>query len=72
MINRKFRCCICREYSRGYGNDPRPIKDKGKCCDTCYFREVSPEKLKLIKERVKEEERKKLQKKNKSYLSRVE
>lgn len=30
-----FRCCICGKECCGYGNNPWPIKDSGKCCDEC-------------------------------------
>lgn len=30
-----FRCCICKNIFEGYGNNPAPLKNKGRCCDTC-------------------------------------
>lgn len=32
---RKFKCCLCGNISYGYGNDPYPIKNVGRCCDQC-------------------------------------
>lgn len=29
------KCCICGNEFYGYGNDPYPIKEEGRCCDTC-------------------------------------
>lgn len=29
------RCCICRRWFIGYGNNPRPVKFEGYCCDKC-------------------------------------
>ena len=29
------RCCICDKIFIGYGNNPMPIKEKGRCCDSC-------------------------------------
>ena len=31
----KFTCCICGEESEGYGNNPSPVEEEGKCCDAC-------------------------------------
>lgn len=28
-------CCICGEELKGFGNNPYPISDEGKCCDKC-------------------------------------
>ena len=28
-------CCICGETFTGYGNNPYPIANNGKCCDKC-------------------------------------
>lgn len=29
------RCCICDEVFMGHGNNPAPLKEKGRCCDSC-------------------------------------
>ena len=31
------RCCLCKKYFVGYGNNPAPICRKGRCCDTCNW-----------------------------------
>ena len=38
----KFVCCICGEPSEGYGNNPSPYKDHGRCCDSCNLKFVIP------------------------------
>ena len=38
----KFVCCICGEPSEGYGNNPSPYKEKGRCCDSCNLKFVIP------------------------------
>lgn len=38
-------CCICGESIEGYGNNPQPIKDSGKCCDACNLKFVIPARL---------------------------
>ena len=32
---KKQKCCICKKEFTGYGNNPYPIKTKGRCCDLC-------------------------------------
>ena len=27
----KYTCCICGKKAEGFGNNPQPIKDKGRC-----------------------------------------
>ena len=43
-------CIICGgEIGEGWGNNPEPIKDynEGRCCDTCNFTVVIPERIRL-------------------------
>lgn len=35
-------CCICGEPIEGYGNNPRPYKNEGRCCDACNIKFVIP------------------------------
>ena len=42
VTENKFVCCICGENSEGYGNNPAPYKDHGKCCDNCNLKFVIP------------------------------
>jgi len=28
-------CCICGEVFEGYGNNPWPVREEGRCCDDC-------------------------------------
>ena len=39
-------CCICGKSFKGYGHNPYPIKDEGRCCDECS--------IEVIKKRVEE------------------
>lgn len=32
---RTFKCVICGVEEIGYGNNPAPIKLKGRCCEEC-------------------------------------
>lgn len=41
----KFVCCICGEPKEGYGNNPDPYKQTGRCCDACNLKFVIPARL---------------------------
>lgn len=45
---KKNICCICGKEYEGYGNNPSPLKESGRCCDKCN-RLVVLERLKKIK-----------------------
>lgn len=30
-----MKCCICKKEIKGYGNNPFPLKNKGRCCNDC-------------------------------------
>ena len=34
-MEKEYICCICGKKFKGYGNNPWPIKEDGKCCDEC-------------------------------------
>lgn len=34
-------CVLCGEVCSGYGNNPHPLADGGKCCDACNMDVVS-------------------------------
>lgn len=41
------KCCICKkELKTNEGNNPDPIKKKGKCCNKCNWEIVIPARLK--------------------------
>lgn len=41
----EYTCCICGEEFEGYGNNPAPVKESGKCCDACNRKFVIPARL---------------------------
>lgn len=43
--NNKQRCCICGNVFWGWGNNPWPIKEEGKCCDACNASRVLPARI---------------------------
>lgn len=45
------KCCICGKKLEGYGNNPWPVKEDGRCCDDCNAFVVVPARMmKLFKE----------------------
>lgn len=38
----EYTCCICGDDFEGYGNNPAPYKESGKCCDACNRKFVIP------------------------------
>lgn len=48
------KCCICKNIYEGYGHNPYPYKDNGRCCDECNFRYVIRERLKRLTNNLKE------------------
>ena len=45
-----FKCCICNFVFEGYGNNPSPVKEDGRCCILCNVEKVIPARLKKLKE----------------------
>lgn len=41
----QYVCCICGEPQEGYGNNPDPYKQNGRCCDACNLKFVIPARL---------------------------
>lgn len=41
----RHKCCICGKRFVGYGNNPRPVKWSGVCCDDCNRNVVIPARL---------------------------
>lgn len=45
---KKFNCVICTKEKTGFGNNPQPVKQKGKCCDDCNLLWVIPARVNLM------------------------
>lgn len=41
----EYTCCICGDDFEGYGNNPAPYKESGKCCDACNRKFIIPARL---------------------------
>jgi hypothetical protein len=37
-----FECCLCGDTVKQFGNNPRPVKSEGKCCNDCNTHYVIP------------------------------
>ncbi len=42
---KKYICCICKMPFTGYGNNPDPVKKRGRCCDSCNAEKVIPARI---------------------------
>lgn len=38
-------CVLCEGQYKNYGHNPAPLKDKGRCCDSCNSQKVIPVRL---------------------------
>lgn len=45
-----FTCVFCKKKFNGYGNNPRPVKQKGFCCIKCNEDIVIPMRFKLMQQ----------------------
>lgn len=43
-----YKCVLCGLGFNGYGNNPRPLKENGRCCDDCNDFKVIPARMKHI------------------------
>ena len=39
------KCAICNEVYEGYGNNPYPVCENGRCCDSCNSTKVIPARI---------------------------
>jgi len=55
-LKREFKCCVlCKEEFSGYGNNPEPLSNKGRCCDLCNVKVVA-ERIEEVLKREKKNE----------------
>lgn len=48
--DQKYTCIICGVESEGYGSNPDPVIDSGRCCDNCNYTVVLPKRIELLAE----------------------
>lgn len=41
----KETCVICGKEFEGWGNNPYPVKEEGRCCDECNETKVIPARI---------------------------
>ena len=51
------KCCLCGEEFGGYGNNPAPLAEEGRCCDRCNEKVVSARFAAALEARPAEEGR---------------
>ena len=42
---KEYDCCICGRKFTGYGNNPYPVSNNGRCCNTCDAECVIPVRM---------------------------
>jgi hypothetical protein len=53
-MKKKVTCCLCggecEEWlgSRGYGHNPWPLAEFGRCCDLCNGLKVLPSRIRMM------------------------
>ena len=53
MYNKTNTCCLCGKEFYGYGNNPAPIENDGRCCDMCNSNYVVRARLLLMEPKTK-------------------
>jgi hypothetical protein len=48
MTKKTERCVICNQVIKGWGNNPWPLKEQGRCCNDCNSFFVIPERMRRI------------------------
>jgi len=48
------KCCICKKEFEGFGNNPDPLKKRGRCCNACNYL-VLIERIKTVQSHAKKE-----------------
>lgn len=47
-MEEEYICCICGKKFKGYGNNPWPLKEEGRCCDECNEKVVEERMIKAF------------------------
>lgn len=43
-----YKCCLCKRQKYGFGNNPAPVKEEGRCCDECNSKKVIPARMMMM------------------------
>lgn len=49
LEDQEYDCVLCGEHFIGWGNDPWPVEEDGRCCDKCNMEKVLPARINLMK-----------------------
>ena len=49
-MEEEYICCICGKKFKGFGNNPWPLKEEGKCCDECNEKVIEERLVKAFEE----------------------
>lgn len=49
LEDREYDCVLCGKHFTGWGNDPWPVAEDGRCCDKCNMEKVLPARINLMK-----------------------
>lgn len=52
-VLKPWKCVICGVRCTGYGHNPAPVSDFGRCCESCNAMNVIPTRIKLLFNREK-------------------
>jgi len=44
-----FKCVICGKKETGFGNNPNPLAESGRCCDECNQEVIKARIMEIIK-----------------------
>ena len=45
LLSKDHNCSICGTAFKGYGNNPAPVRNEGRACDSCNTTEVIPARI---------------------------
>jgi len=48
-MNNDYVCCLCKESKQGWGNNPYPLAEEGRCCDECNNNKVIPARIEAVR-----------------------
>lgn len=53
-MKKYYDCCLCGGSREGFGNNPQPVVEEGRCCDECNRERVIPARIEEFRERLKQ------------------
>ena len=53
-------CCFCGSEIKGFGNNPAPLRQSGRCCDSCNLQYVTLARYLLLQSKSSGEDEKQI------------